>query len=133
MIASKILSTFLIACGFVAAQNTNKADDLSYAISLINEARQAQSLRPLAWNADLAAYATFWAKQMASGSVGFEHASGRYRQDQGETLYERRSSQCDFSYDNPLSTAANTWLAEGSAWDGNPVSSGQESWLHWCM
>jgi pathogenesis-related protein 1 len=135
LLTAKILLTLLVARGLVAAQDAPKADggdDLSYAISLINQARQAQGLQPLAWNSDLAAYASFWANQMATGSVGFEHASGRFRPDQGETLYERRSSECDFAYNNPLSTAVNTWLAEGAAWDGSPVSSGQESWLHWC-
>lgn len=130
MLVSKLSSILLTAAGLAAAQTS---DDISAAIGKINQARQTRGLQPLAWNGDLAAYAAFWANQMATGAVPFGHASGPYRPDQGETLFERQSTQCDLAYDTPLLTAANAWLAEGSNWNGQPISSGHESWLHWCM
>lgn len=104
MLASNMISAFIMACGLTAAQDS---DDLSLAIGMINQARQTQDLPPLAWNNDLASYAALWANQMATGSVSFGHASGPYRPDQGETLFEHQSTQCDSSYDNPLQSAAN--------------------------
>lgn len=125
---SKLLAALVAASGMAAAQT----DDLSLAIGTINQARQIQGLQPLAWNNDLATYAVFWANQMASGAVPFEHASAQYRPGQGETLFERQSGSCDAAYDYPLQHATNGWLAEGALWDGRPVGTGQESWLHWC-
>ena len=108
MLLSKIVPTIIMACGFAAGQATDDAsDDLSLAIGKINQARQTQGLQPLAWNSGLASYAAYWANQMATGAVSFGHASGQYRPQQGETLFEHRASQCDYSYDNPLQSAAN--------------------------
>lgn len=128
MLPSKPLLSLLAVCGLVASQT----DDGSAAVSIINQARQGKGLRPLTWDNNLASYADYWAKQMATGQAPFGHASGQYRPEQGENLFQRTSSPCDPSYDKPLQSAVNAWLAEGSAWGGQPISSGQESWLHWC-
>ncbi|KAL6827321.1 hypothetical protein J3E69DRAFT_333629 [Trichoderma sp. SZMC 28015] len=84
-----------------------QADDRALALSLINQARQAQGIQPLVWNTN--------------------------RPQQGETLFEYQSTQCDTAYDNPLQTAAHTWLAQASLYNGMPITDGHEPWLHWCM
>lgn len=109
-----------------------QTDDRNLALGIINQARAGQGIPPLAWDNNLAAYANYWAVQMATGAVGFEHASGQYRPQQGETLFERQSGRCDTEYDYPLQHAANGWLAEGAQWNGQPVNTGGEPWLHWC-
>lgn len=126
-----LLTRCFVAAGalvFAAAQT----DDRSLALGIINQARAGQGIQALAWNSDLAAYANYWATQMATGAVGFQHASGQYRPQQGETLFESQSSRCDTEYDYPLQNAANSWLAEGAQWNGQPVNTGSELWLHWC-
>ncbi|PNP53816.1 hypothetical protein THARTR1_05940 [Trichoderma harzianum] len=112
-----------------------QADDRALALSLINQARQAQGIQPLVWNANLASYAQYWANIMAAGQQPFSHAQGTYRPQQGETLFEYQSTQCDAAYDNPLQTAAHTWLAQASLYNGMPITDGHEPWLHWsqCM
>lgn len=109
-----------------------QSDDRALALSLINQARQAQGIQPLTWNPNLASYAQYWANIMASGQQPFSHAQGAYRPQQGETLFEYQSAQCDSAYDNPLQTAARTWLAQASLYNGMPVTDGHEHWLHWC-
>lgn len=104
MLVSKIMSTLIMAIGLMAAE---ASDDVNLAIGIINQARQTKGLQPLSWNNDLASYAALWANQMAAGAVPFGHASGPYRPDQGETLFEHQSTQCDFAYDNPMQSAAN--------------------------
>ncbi|KAL6809450.1 hypothetical protein GGI42DRAFT_317929 [Trichoderma sp. SZMC 28013] len=110
-----------------------QADDRALALSLINQARQAQGIQPLVWNTNLASYAQYWANIMAAGQQPFSHAQGTYRPQQGETLFEYQSTQCDAAYDNPLQTAAHTWLAQASLYNGMPITDGHEPWLHWCM
>ncbi|OAA33142.1 Basic form of pathogenesis- protein 1 [Moelleriella libera RCEF 2490] len=111
------------------------SDDLFNGFELVNLARQAKGIRPLSWDANLTAYAQFWANQMASGSQPFEHARGIYRPDQGENLYEQSAGQCDASYDRPLQTAVHVWLSQERLYAGQPVMTGHEPWLHWsqCM
>lgn len=111
---------------------SSQNDDLNYAIGLVNQARQAQGLHPLSWDPNLAAYAQFWANEMASGQQPFAHATGQYRPDQGENLYERASGQCDSAYENPVQTAMRAWLAQASLYNGQPITTGHEPWLHWC-
>lgn len=122
-----ILSLFALL-GVSVAQN----DDLSLSINMINQARQARGIAPLAWNPDLAAYAQFWANQMGAGMQPFSHAPPNLRPQQGETIYERASGQCDVAFNTPLQTAMYSWLAESSSYAGQPVSTGSEPWLHWC-
>ncbi|VUC27086.1 unnamed protein product [Clonostachys rosea] len=99
----KLLLSFLTLWGLAVAQNNN--NDINQAVGMMNQARQARGLKPLVWSNDLANGAYYWAGQMATGAVGFAHAPGQYRPNQGETLYERQSTQCDAYYDNPLRTA----------------------------
>ncbi|KND95218.1 Pathogenesis-related protein 1B [Tolypocladium ophioglossoides CBS 100239] len=122
----------LLATGCLASSQN---DDLNYAIGLVNQARQAQGLQPLSWDPNLAAYAQFWANEMASGQQPFAHATGQYRPNQGENLYERASGQCDSAYENPVQTAMRAWLAQASLYNGQPITTGHEPWLHWsqCM
>ncbi|KAL9489110.1 hypothetical protein ACSS6W_001387 [Trichoderma asperelloides] len=108
-----------------------QSDDRALALSLINQARQARGVQPLTWNPNLASYAQYWANIMASGQQPFSHAQGPYRPQQGETLFEYQSTQCDSAYDNPLQTAARTWLAQASLYNGMPITDGHEPWLHW--
>ncbi|TFB04767.1 hypothetical protein CCMA1212_002592 [Trichoderma ghanense] len=112
-----------------------QADDRSLALSMINQARAAQGVQPLTWNDNLASYAQYWANIMAAGQQPFSHAQGSYRPQQGETLFEYQSSQCDAAYDTPLQKAAQTWLAQASLYNGAPIADGHEPWLHWaqCM
>ena len=111
---------------------SSQDNDLNYAIGLVNQARQAQGLRPLSWDPDLAAYAQFWANEMASGRQPFAHATGQYRPYQGENLYQRASGQCDGAYEYPVQTAMRAWLAQQSLYSGQPITTGREPWLHWC-
>lgn len=48
-----------LACLMLAGAALAQADDLSLAINMVNQARQARGVAPLAWNPDLAAYAAF--------------------------------------------------------------------------
>ena len=114
------------------AQTINAYDDLNEALNLINQARGAQGIQPLAWNTDLVTYAHVWASQMATGQVGFEHASGAYRPEQGENLYEETASSCDATSSTPLVKAVQDWLAQAALYDGQPITTGHEHWLHWC-
>ncbi|KAI9904787.1 hypothetical protein N3K66_001316 [Trichothecium roseum] len=127
MLFARTLLAFLSAAGAAAAQS----EDLYLAIGMMNQARQAQGLQPLAWHPELATYAQLWGNQMATGQVPFGHAPGQMRPQQGETLYAEQPASCDPAYDAPLQTAAQSWLSEGAQWGGQPISNGQESWLHW--
>lgn len=117
------------------AVSTVSADDRSLALDMINEARQAEGVAPLAWNPDLAAYAQFWANQMGAGVQPFGHAPVELRPQQGENIYEHQSGQCDVAFNTPLQTAVHEWLSQASLYDGQPLKTGQEHWLHWsqCM
>ncbi|CAM1506872.1 Fc.00g065130.m01.CDS01 [Cosmosporella sp. VM-42] len=125
----------LTSLSMLLGSSTVLADDLSLAVSMVNQARQAQGIPPLAWNPDLAAYAQFWANQMGAGSQPFSHAPPSLRPQQGETIYVHQSTQCDVAFDTPLQTAMHMWLAEVSQYNGQPVTTGSEPWLHWsqCM
>ncbi|KAL6403302.1 riboflavin aldehyde-forming enzyme [Ilyonectria robusta] len=114
------------------AVSTVSADDRSLALDMINEARQAEGVAPLAWNPDLAAYAQFWANQMGAGVQPFGHAPVELRPQQGENIYEHQSGQCDVAFNTPLQTAVHEWLSQASLYDGQPLKTGQEHWLHWC-
>ncbi|CEJ90457.1 hypothetical protein VHEMI06244 [[Torrubiella] hemipterigena] len=105
--------------------------DLEIAFAALNQARTLQNLQPLLWSPDLTAYAQFWADQMGSGLQSFQHASGKFRPDQGENLFVQQSSQCDVAYDYPFRTAMNAWLAQASLYNNQPIT-GHEAWLHWC-
>lgn len=109
-----------------------QADNVSMAFGVLNGARQYSSLEPLIWNNTLAVYAEFWAEQMASGQQPFGHAWGVLRPNQGENIYESASTDCDAICQNPLQAAVHNWLAEGSLYNGQPVETGDEPWLHWC-
>jgi len=112
----------------VAAQ----AEDLNRAFDILNKARLANGVKLLSWRPDLAAYAQLWANMMASGQVPFEHASGPYRPEQGEVLYVQEAGQCDVSYNIPFQSAMKAWLSQASLYDGKPITTGHEPWLHWC-
>lgn len=120
--------SILTLLGVSNAQN----DDLSLAINMVNQARQARGIPPFAWNPDLAAYAQFWANQMGAGMRPFGHAPPDLRPQQGETVYEHVSIQCDVAFNTPLQTAMYSWLAEAPSYNGQPVATGSEPWLHWC-
>ncbi|KPM38958.1 hypothetical protein AK830_g7575 [Neonectria ditissima] len=129
---------FFRMLGFLAmslAALVVSADDRQLALDKINLARQAKGVPSLTWNPDLAAYAQFWANQMGSDAQPFAHAPLQYRPHQGETIYEHQSGHCDAAFDGPLQTAVHDWLLEGSIYDGQPIRTGQEPWLHWsqCM
>lgn len=116
----------------LVATFADENDDMNKAIATLNQARQAKGVQPLAWDANLAAYAQFWANEMASGKAPFSHASGQYRPDQGENLYEEGAGQCDSTYDNPLQTAMRAWLSQERLYNNQPITTGHEPWLHWC-
>ncbi|KAL2212549.1 basic form of pathogenesis protein 1 [Sarocladium strictum] len=113
----------------------SQSDDAIKAVAMINQARQARGLQPLAWHPDLATYAQFWADRMGSNQEPFHHASGQLRPSQGETLYQEQSTQCDPAYDTPLQSAVNDWLGQAPLYTGQPITTGQEPWLHFsqCM
>lgn len=69
---------------------------------------------------------------MAAGVQPFSHAPPELRPQQGETIYEHQSGQCDVAFNTPLQTAMHTWLAESSLDNGQVVATGSEPWLHWC-
>jgi hypothetical protein len=110
----------------------SQTDDAAKAVATINQARQAQGLQPLLWNPDLATYAQYWAERMGSNQEPFHHASGPLRPSQGETLYQEQSTQCDPAYDTPLQSAVKDWLGQAPLYTGQPISTGQEPWLHFC-
>lgn len=129
----KRLLLLFTSSALLASISTVRADDDAVlALGMINKARQAQGVSPLAWNSDLSAYAQYWANQMASGSQPFSHAPPDLRPKQGETIYEHVSTQDDGAYNNPLQTAVQAWLSQGGLWDGQPIRDGNEPWLHWC-
>lgn len=107
------------------------SDDAVNALAMVNLARQAKGIQPLAWDTGLAAYAQYWANEMASGRHPFEHAQGPNRPSQGENLYEQSAGQCDAAYDNPLQTGMHAWLSQEHLYTGQPITTGHESWLHW--
>ncbi|KAF7559535.1 hypothetical protein G7046_g4619 [Stylonectria norvegica] len=88
------------------------ADDISLAVDMINQARQAN--------------------QMGAGTQPFSHAPPQLRPQQGENIYEHESSGNDVAFQTPMQTAVQTWLAQATLWDGSPITTGQEHWLHWC-
>lgn len=110
----------------------SQSDDAIKAVAMINQARQTKGLQPLAWHPDLATYAQFWAERMGSNQEPFHHASGQLRPSQGETLYQEQSTQCDPAYDTPLQSAVNDWLGQALLYTGQPITTGQEPWLHFC-
>lgn len=116
----------------LASTATAQLEDLSRAFATLNQARLHNGVKPLSWSPDLAAYAQLWANMMASGQVPFEHASGPYRPEQGEVLYVQQAGQCDASYDTPIQSAMHAWLAQETLYDGKPIKTGHEPWLHWC-
>ncbi|KAH7170997.1 CAP domain-containing protein [Dactylonectria macrodidyma] len=124
--------TSLVLC---LAASTVSADDRSLALEMVNKAREAQGVAPLTWNSDLAAYAQFWAVQIGAGAQPFSHAPAQLRPQQGENIYEHQSGQCDAAFDTPLQTAMREWLSQVTLYDGQPLKTGQEHWLHWsqCM
>ena len=127
----KNLAVLLLAsCAATTAQNSEQ--DLGQAMDVVNRARAGQNVQPLSWSADLAAYAQLWANEMASGREPFEHSSGAYRPGQGENLYEAESTQCSDIDQAPMTAAMEAWLAQGASYDGQPVATGEETWLHWC-
>ncbi|KAG6034864.1 hypothetical protein E4U41_006344 [Claviceps citrina] len=111
------------------------SDDAIQALAMVNQARQAKGVKPLAWDAGLVAYAQYWANEMASGRHPFEHAQGPNRPSQGENLYEQSAGQCDAAYDSPLQTGMHAWLSQEHLYTGQPITTGHEPWLHWaqCM
>ncbi|KAG6007160.1 hypothetical protein E4U21_006263 [Claviceps maximensis] len=117
---------FALASGILAG-----SDDASKALAMVNQARQAKGIRPLAWDAGLVAYAQYWADEMASGRRAFEHAQGPDRPSQGENLYEQSAGQCDAAYDNPMQTGMHAWLSQEHLYTGQPITTGHEPWLHW--
>ncbi|KOS16599.1 Pathogenesis-related protein 1A [Escovopsis weberi] len=108
------------------------SDDRSAAYAMINQARANHGVQPLAWDANLATYAQYWADEMAGGRQPFTHAQGQYRPSQGENLYEQQAGQCDASYMTPYQSGVHTWLIQEQLFDGQPITSGHEPWLHWC-
>lgn len=122
-----------LLCLVVATLAANASEDLGYALGMVNEARDALGIQPLSWDTTLAAYAQYWADAMASGQQPFAHATGQLRPDQGENLYEGASGQCDAAYDNPVQTAMRAWLNQASLYNDQPITTGHEPWLHWCM
>lgn len=120
-----VLATTLAAA---AAQS----DDLVSAFNMINSARADKLVRPLSWSPDLAAYAQLWANLMASNQVPFQHAAGAYRPSQGEVLYVQEANGCHPSYDVPFQSAMRAWLGQAPLYDGKPITTGHEPWLHWC-
>lgn len=115
----------------LAPMALSQAEDVSLALNLMNQARQSHGLQPLQWDTNLAAYAQYWATEMAIGLVPFSHAQGQLRPQQGENIYEQQSTQCNAAYDKPLQTAMQSWLAEAAGYAGQPVATGTEPWLHW--
>ncbi|KAH7328631.1 hypothetical protein B0I35DRAFT_473314 [Stachybotrys elegans] len=69
---------------------------------------------------------------MASGQQPFAHASGDFRPSQGEVLYEQESGQCDTAYSTPLELGMKDWLSQAILYDGKPITTGREPWLHYC-
>lgn len=118
--------------GVAAARAVAQADDLNLAFAALNQARLLNGVKPLNWSPDLTAYAQLWVNMMASGQVRFEHATGPYRPGQGEVLYVQTAGQCDVSYDIPFQSAMHAWLSQGPLYDGKPITTGHEPWLHWC-
>ncbi|KAK5990731.1 Pathogenesis-related protein 1B [Cladobotryum mycophilum] len=118
--------------GHAAAQKTpSQFSDQSRSFDILNQARTDVGVQMLAWSPDLAAYAQYWANEMATDRQPFAHATGPYRPQQGETLYEQQSGQCHISYDTPLETAIRAWIGQAALYDGHPVTTGREPWLHW--
>lgn len=122
----------LLSLGGLCVLATGQADDLSLAFSMVNQARQTKGLQPLTWNPDLAAYAQYWANQMGAGLQPFSHAPPQLRPEQGENIYTHQSGQCDTAFDTPVQTGMYTWLAQESLYDGQPVTTGHEPWMHFC-
>lgn len=127
MLLLQCLLTLIASLGIASAA----IGDLETAFATVNQARKLQNLQPLTWSPDLAAYAQFWADQMASGSQHFQHAPSKFRPDQGENLFVQQSTQCDVAYDYPFRAAMNAWLSQAPLYNNQPVT-GHEAWLHWC-
>lgn len=123
-----LISCLLAQSGFAIAGS----NDPSMALTLVNQARQGKGLQPLSWDANLEAYAQFWANQMGSGMQPFEHSPVSYRPSQGENLYEQSAGQCDADYDSPIVAAMRAWLSQERLYTGQPITTGKEPWLHWC-
>ncbi|KAG5952080.1 hypothetical protein E4U53_001681 [Claviceps sorghi] len=119
-------SCFAFVSGILAG-----SDDANRALAMVNQARQSKGIRPLVWDSGLAAYAQYWANEMATGRRPFEHAQGPDRPSQGENLYEESAGQCDAAYDNPLQTGMHAWLSQERLYTGQPITTGHEPWLHW--
>lgn len=116
----------------VASATFAQSDDANKAVAMINQARQSKGLQPLIWHPDLATYAQYWADRMGSNQEPFHHASGQLRPSQGETLFQEQSTQCDPAYDTPLQSGVTDWLSQEPLYNGQPISTGQEPWLHYC-
>lgn len=125
-------SSYLVLLLFVLCAAAAAGNDTILAFEMLNQARANQGLQPMGWSLTLAAYADFWANEMASGREPFSHASGAYRPGQGENLYEEQSTECNPATSTPLETAMGVWLAQSVLYDGQPITTGQEPWLHWC-
>jgi hypothetical protein len=69
---------------------------------------------------------------MGSNQEPFHHASGQLRPSQGETLYQEQSTRCDPAYDTPLQAGVTDWLGQEPLYTGQPITTGQEPWLHYC-
>lgn len=126
--SGSLISCILITIGLASAGS----DDPIAALTIVNQARAAKGLQPLLWDVNLKTYAQFWADEMASGRLPFEHAPAAYRPGQGENLYEQSAGQCDAAYNNPIQTAMRAWLSQEHLYTGQPITTGQEPWLHWC-
>lgn len=116
----------------LAATVAAQANDITAAVGMINQARQARGIQPLLWHPDLASYAQLWADRMGSDQEPFHHASGAFRPGQGETLYQEQSTGCGAAYDRPFQSAVQDWLNQAVLYNGQPITTGQEKWLHFC-
>lgn len=125
----KVILTSLAASLTVV---TAQSDDLVSAFNMVNAARAEKLVKPLSWNADLAAYAKLWANLIASGKVPFEHATGDFRPQQGEVLYVQEATGCHPTYDAPFQSGMHAWLAQAPLYNNQPITTGHEPWLHWC-
>jgi uncharacterized protein YkwD len=87
-----------------AARTAGLSGDQQKALDMHNSKRKAKGLKPLAWDANLAAQATKYAQHLAKLSK-MQHSTGDQRPNQGENL------------------------AAGSALGGNPLERGTKMWL----
>ncbi|KAI5466031.1 basic form of pathogenesis protein 1 [Mariannaea sp. PMI_226] len=100
------------------APSTASTNDALQALALVNQARQVLRVQPLQWDSNLAAYAQYWANLIAANQQPFSHAPPQLRPQQGENIYQHAATHCDPNTDMSFQ-------------DGQPVTTGQEPWLHW--